>query len=365
MASRTVLLALATTLASAQQQGGVQKLGVYDYFTQESTPIIFNGQLLMLESIPTAYAGFSPAFAGCSAYFRVRDMRTLAVIVNISASCNMAFGAATVMPGAAGASDTLVVTGTQWDRRAMAGALGWSGPCAGASPTNCTVNLFASSSADLADGSWRAWQGPAAGIPLAIGVYNTDLMAVPPAAGLPWRWVMALETTAERARFLASAAADPTAVHAWALLDEAHTVPSLPDVGSCPALRHDGVYFYYLTGGTDIHVLRSKDLQAWEEAPRLALSHAAPGDCVVAPAWFGPYVPQGEAAARLASCGASGGFGHDSDVDLVEWPAPFGSSAGGPATLLEYGSGDQKSFGFSNLAMANGTLASFLQSFFA
>ena len=97
----------------------VTKLGVYDYFTEESSPIIFNGQLLMLESIPTAYPSYDPAFAVCSAYFRVRDMRTLAAVVNISVTCGMAFGAATVIPGAGGASNTLLVTGKEWDLRSL------------------------------------------------------------------------------------------------------------------------------------------------------------------------------------------------------------------------------------------------------
>lgn len=361
MATLFALLALALPGASLAQ---VQKLGVYDFMTEESTPLMFNGDLLMLESIPTAYAGFSPAFAGCSAYLRIRDMRTLRVVVNITASCGLAFGAATVVPGAApGAPDALLVTATEWDRRAAGGRLraAWSGPCAGASPANCTVHLLFSSAPDLADASWGS-RSP--GVPVPFGVYNTDPMAVPPAAGLPWKWVMALETTAETARFLASASADPTQVGAWRVLDAAHTVGRLPDVGSCPSLRHDGAYFYYLTGGSNIQILRSADLVAWQEAPRSVLTHAAPGDCVVAPPWFGGgYVPQGEAAARLAACGAGGNFGDDSDVDLVEWPHPFGGS-GGPGVLLEYGSGDQRTFGFSNLAFFNGSMNAFLQSFF-
>jgi len=358
MLNAVSLLALALPASGAM----VQKLGVYDYMTEESYPIIFNGALLMLESIPTAYAGFSPAFANCSAYLRIRDMRTLRVVVDITASCGLAFGAATVVPGVSPASDLLLVSATQWDRRASGAAgrlrAGWSGPCAGASPANCTVHLLSSSARDRADGSWVG----SPGVPVPFGVYNTDPMAVPPAAGLPWKWVMALETTAETARFLASAAADPTQADAWRVLDAAHTVGRFPDVGSCPSLRHDGAFFYYLTGGSNIQILRSADLVAWQEAPRSVITHAAPGDCVVAPPFFGPYVPQGEAAARLAACGADGNFGDDSDVDLVEWPQPFGGA--GPGVLLEYGSGDQRTFGFSNLAFFNGSMAAFLQSFF-
>ena len=67
---------------------------------------------------------------------------------------------------------------------------------------------------------------------------------------------------------------------------------------------------------------------------------------------------------QLTSCGAAGNFGDDSDVDLVEWPAPIGDASRGPATLLQYGSGDQATFGFSNLALFNGSMISMLQSFF-
>jgi hypothetical protein len=354
-----VLVAAAMLAVGAAAPPVVAKLGVYDYFTEESTPVIFNGVLLMLESIPTAYASFDPAFAACSAYFRVRDMKTLAVVVNISATCGQAFGAATVVPGAAGASDTLVVTGTQWDRRSLDDA-GWSGPCAGANPANCTINVFSSSSPLLEDASWVTH---APGVRVPFGVYNSDVMRVPDAAGTPFKWVMALEA-GQTGRFLTSAAAAPTDVAAWALLDASYTLPRLPDVGSCPSLRHDGTFFYYLTGGTDIHILRSIDLRNWTESPRHVLSHGDPGDCVVAPAFFGPYVPTGVALQHLQTCGPNGNFGDDSDVDLVEWPAPFGSAANGPAVLLEYGSGDQRSFGFSNLALVNASMIAFLQSFF-
>jgi hypothetical protein len=360
-AAARAALALLLALLPITSSTAVSKLGVYDYMTEESSPIIFNDALVMLESIPTSYADFSPAFASCTAYFRVRDMKTLTVIVNISASCGICFGAATVVPGATpGAPETLVVTGTEWDRTASsaAGALGWSGPCAGPTPVNCTVHVFSSSSPQLEDASWSH-----AVVAVPFGVYNTDVTAVPAAAG--GGWTMALETTAEHARFLVSAAADPTIVSAWSVLNASYTIPHFPDTGSCPSIRHDGEFFYYLTGGRDIQILRSRDLLNWTESNRSVILHTDPGDCVVAPPYFGPYVPVGVAAAHLAACGVAGNFGDDSDVDLVEWPAPFGDASNGPAVLLEYGSGDQRTFGFSNLAIANGTtLNAFLRSFF-
>ena len=109
------------------------KYGVYDYFVDESSPIIYNGQLLMFESIVRAspqWAGnWLPAFANCACYFRVRDMHTLNVIVNLTKTCNHAFGAATVYKVAS--KDTLLISGTPWVRansqKATAGT--WSGPC--------------------------------------------------------------------------------------------------------------------------------------------------------------------------------------------------------------------------------------------
>ena len=288
------------------------------------------------------WAGYwLPAFADCESYFRVRDMRSLAVIVNLTATCNHAFGAALVYTASDSGLDTLLVSGTPWARaNAAGGRSGWSGPCQNSA--NCSIDLFWSSDPALTDESWVAAM-PGVRVP-GIGVYNNDITAVPPSAGLPFQWAMALETTSETARFAVSPDADPTRVGAWTLLNATFTVPSLSDVGSCPSLRHDGTFFYYLTGGSNIQILRSADLVSWNESATHVLRHEDPGDCVVAPTWFGApsgYVPSAAAEALIAACGPAGNYGDDSDVDLVEWPAPFGNEAAGPAVLLQYGSGNQ------------------------
>jgi hypothetical protein len=354
----SMMLTAILLLHLAESQLVTTKLGVFDYFTEESSPIIFNGVLLMVESIPTSYPYYNPLFSNCSSYFRVRDMKTLLPIVNISVTCGQAFGSAMVLHSSTGGSDTLIITGTQWNRNTSP----WTGPCDGKDPNSkCSVNVFVSSSPSLEDSSWSS---NIPGIPLEFGVFNTDMMTVPIAANSPWTFVIALETTGERARFLVTSNPDPTQLSSWISLNDTYTVPSYPDTGSCPSLRHDGKYFYYLTGGTDIHIIRSIDLINWEESKTNVLTHSTPGDCIIVPSWFGPYIPTGEALQRLTTCGPTGNFGDDSDVDLIEWENPFGNSANGPVTLLEYGSGDQRSFGFSNLAMYNGSLVSFLQSFF-
>jgi len=363
----TLILALTLALTSATTaQPAATKLGVYDYFTEESSPIIFNGALLMLESIPVQYPNYDPAFSNCTAYFRVRDMHTLNTIVNITASCNQAFGSATVVHGTNGQSDTLIVLGTQWDRRSQTQAIvgsstSWAGPCTGPTPSNCTVNMFSSSSPLLEDASWITHAG---GIPVPFGIYNTDAMSVPASANSPYRWVIALETTAETARFIATSSIDPLDLPSWQILNASYTVPRLSDVGSCPSLRHDGINFYYLTGGTNIHILRSSNLMDWVESTRNVINHIDSGDCIIAPSYFGPYLPVGAALQKLTDCGVAGNFGDDSDVDLIQWDTPFGNAADGPVTLLQYGSGDQRTFGFSNLAIYNGSMISFLQSYF-
>ena len=338
---------------AAASRSAVAKAGVYDYMTQESSPVVFNGRLLMLESIPREYANRDPRLAACDNYMRVRDMETLGVVVSLLASCNHSFGAAFVYANADGA-DTFVVSATPWDRHGA-----WSGPCSGGA--SCSVDLLWSSSPTLEESSWTA---RVPGIPFpGFGIYNQDIMPVPASAALPFRWAMAIETTQEKARFAVSASADPTNTSAWALLNASFTVPPWPDTGSCPSLRHDGEFFYYLTGGKNIHIMRSPDLLGWQESATDVLVFSDPGDCIVAPSWFGPYVPTGEALQRLQTCGPAGTFGDDSDVDLVEWTRPFGSN-GPPIVLLEYGSGDQRTFGFSNLAIFNGTMIEFLRSFF-
>jgi hypothetical protein len=361
------------------------KLGIYDYFTDETSPLLFNGVPLLMESIvwdsPEHAGHWLPAFnssATCASYFRVRNVATNAVLANVSASCNHAFGFGLVLPGEGeGGGDLIQLWGTPWNRqqalppssarRRRRGRVGWSGPCD--TPGNCTVNAFSSS--DLVN-----W---AAAVPAATpryAVYNTDVapVAAPStpaaaaraaAAGLPpMRWIMALED-GPSGSFAYSNDVAPTNNGSWTFLDPAvynlgH--PGQPgQVGSCPSVRYDpsSGYFYVLTGGYVIFVLRSTDLRGpWELAATPLLSPDA-ADCALAPpAWGGGYSPSPVAAAHLATCTATG-FGNDSDVDMTELVVD-----GVLSTLWQYGSGDQKSFGFSNYALSNASLFTVLGSFF-
>ncbi len=183
----------------AVAQKNLTKIGYYDYFPLESTPIMYNGQLLMFESIvvgsdPPANVGlgWNPP---CKTYLRVRDMTTGVVLQNITNSCNIAFGFA-VTDKTEGMLDKLYVFGTEWARESM------SGPCRDVSTmlclgviigyyqqlahwrcclqNNCSVRAFYTTDPNL-----QAWtDAGVAGHPGYL-VYNADVARVPAGSAPP------------------------------------------------------------------------------------------------------------------------------------------------------------------------------------
>ena len=312
----------------------------------------------MVESIirqDPSWAGYwLPAFAHCAGYFRVRDQATGVVIANISQSCNRAFASA-VRVVADGGMDRLVIFGTGWDRSVSP----WVGPCSAAA--TCAIDAFSSSDPSLA-----VWQ---AATPLLMpngSTYNVGVVRVTvpqPGALAGAQWVM--QTEGRAPTFFVCAGGDPAAPGCWTPLPaDAFALDHFAgrDIGSCPSIRFDSStqLFYVLTGGDVISVLRSATLARGSWALGGTLLAPDADDCILAgPPYGGWYTPDANASAHLASCGAKG-FGDDSDVDLTE--VVFDGEI---ATLIQYGSGDQKSFGFSNLALAKAPMFELLGSMFA
>ena len=384
------------------------KLGAYDYQTQESTPVIYNGRLLMMESMFVGDPEFNPTLCPASnSYLRVRDQATGVAVVNISSSCGAAFGAAFVQTNDEGV-DTLFIYGSTGR---------FSGACSG-SAVNCTVGAFYSSHPALIDSSWTF-------LPRVVGyghmIYNQDVAHVGAPTGTalvratdpvlpPHQWVMILEgDVAQGFQFAVSNLSDPTDKDGWQGLPYSQFQMDNfgnGQVGACPSIRFDPStgYYYVLTGGDKIVVLRSKTLTkgSWQLATAASPSGAiiVPDrvDCVQAGAPYGAWFTPSPVAQKLMDQCTSGeapfnttkGFGNDSDVDLSDvliGPsecAGFASSgilaksagmaalcqnvtsSGQPAfaTLFQYGSGDQRSFGFSNLAIAPGRMFDVLASYF-
>lgn len=406
MLSRVQMLVAASAIVATAtaSSSAVTKLGIYDYFVDESSPVMFNGQLVMFESIvqdsPQWAGHWNASFANCMSYFRMRDQRTGSVIVNITETCNHAFGEAFVQSNDEGL-DTVFIYGTTWERAQVTSAgrakqLSWSGPC---STNNCSVDSFWSSDPNL-----QAWTAAGPAPFTGYLVYNNDVCHVgPPSSSSssaiatvsdlpPHQWVMILETGGS-GRFWVSNNNDPTVNASWVPLDEGnYTLDQFGNwqVGSCPSIRYDPAtgYYYVLTGGYQIIILRSKTLLkgSWELGTNNGVFlNPDNNDCIIIQdppfgGWFNiSTYPDAVQHVNACLANASGpGFGNDSDVDLSEvivssaWlarnVAGFVITDTTPATsvvtLIQYGSGDQKSFGFSNLAVYPGPMFQMLESFF-
>lgn len=363
-----LLVALLTAgVAEASSNITIQKLGTYDYMVFESSPIMYNGKLLMMESIcanSPLWAGYwDPAFANCSGYFRVRDLYSGVVIVNITESCNIAFGNAIVVPGDSG--DTLYIFGTAWERCAIPrGHVPITSACETAE--KCTVSSVVTS-----DPSLQSWSLAIAAYPNST-VYNTDVTRVQPsfgeaaiqsrkASGLPpHQFIMMLETSG--AQFAISNSSDPSDSSAWIFLNRSEY--SVNSATACPSIRFDAStgYYYALSGGYSIGIWRSLDLRKWETGVKDVLVPTNQ-DCIVADQMWARYHPSAPAQQLINSClnnTKNTGWGDDNDVDLTQMVFPNGTVA----TLFQYGASNQRTFGFSDLAIAQAPMFATLASFF-
>ena len=358
-----LVAACSSTIAAFAPPGNLTKLGVYAYDVQESTPVVFNGAVLMVESMlpmDPDWVQNDPALSNCSGYFRVRDQTSGKVLVNISETCGLAFATAVVATNDGGL-DTLFIFGTEWNRSSSP----MSGPCSlGAS---CVVDAFSS-----ADPSLQAWTATRPLLAPGGAVYNVDVARVGtsgldaseagPLAGA--QWVMQTEGSAPT--FFVSNCSDPTSAACWEALPSAsygldHFAGR--QIGPCPSLRYDesAGFWYVLTGGESISVIRSPSLLRGSWTLGGTLLAPDDGDCLIAPAPFGGwYTPSAAAAAHIADCTkGSKGFGYVSDIDVTEVVVD-----GAIQTLFQYGPGDQHTFGFSALAIAPGPLFALLAGMF-
>jgi hypothetical protein len=157
------------------------KLGAIDFESYESTPLVFNGKLLLMETISLAYPGhishWEPQYAACSSYYRIRDLKSGVVIRNLTESCDHSFGSAFVdkLPNG---TEVLWVFGSAWYRPRSSSSssslghrggvrLGWGGKCS--SPANCTIDTFSTT-----DPTLQAWSRSTA-IKPGRSTWNNDV----------------------------------------------------------------------------------------------------------------------------------------------------------------------------------------------
>jgi len=351
-------------------QPEMARIGTYNYQTDESSPLFYNGKILIMETMSSA----DPARVyNCGCYFAVRDLATHKVLVSLQETCNHAFGAAIVGKDDQG-KDTIYIYGTRWTRFDNASPKSkpnldksvlpfWDGPC---STGDCTVDVFWSNDPEL-----KVWHNMTAfQFPKGWKVYNVDVAPVDPDAikrfnpTLPaHRWIMILEIDGLPDYYLVNNATTPVNGK-WELINVTKSAQSTIFPAECPTIRYVPAtgYFYVLTGGHWIYFMRSKDLRIWEPTKydgSVIIKPSFDEDCTQIPKAWSDWTPSANAVTLLTKNCTKWDQNAD-DIDITEIKLADGSTA----TLLMWDASDQRAIGFSELAVYKGDMASFFAAWF-
>jgi len=295
---------------AGSQKPRIRKLGTIDCDLVETTPIVFHGRLYRFEYVRARY---QPNTTGDS-YFRFIDVATGEPTPSFAAGHNL--GSAMVD------GDTVYVYGVK----------GWG-----------TETIYVFRSKDL-----KTWSSAVALHRPGWTIYNTSVCK---AAG---RYVMAFEIGEPKEvvgkRFTNRFAESDDLVH-WKLLPEP-CVFTKERYSACPAIRFlDGFYYViYLEarpGPTyESHVVRSKDLVAWETSPLNPVMQFSDDDKRIANPKLTP--AERERIAQAVNL-------NNSDFDLCEFNGKV---------VIYYSWGNQHGVEHLAEAVYDGTLESFLRGFF-
>ena len=379
-------------------------LGALDYEIYESTPLVFGGRRLLMETVSLAYprheGHWEPGLlANCSSYFRVRDLTDGRVVVNLTRagtggggggglvdSCNHSFGSAFVDRRADG-SEKLWIFGSAWWRPvappppppAVRGGglrdkLGWSGRCA--SDATCTVDSFATT-----DPALQQWSAATALVP-GRQTWNVDVTRgrFPPehvnsssssssssSNNNSSVYVMAAEQqplpgapagSSWTTYFYTNSNADGDLTHGWAALapHPAHVLGGSGTHGACPSVRYFDGWWYVVSGGLSVYLDRSRNLsQPWQpcaNAGGVTLQANPAVDAAATVRWYSP------TPAEAALLGDPVPWDTDaSDVDFADMPDG--------TTAFSFLFGNQNNHIFSGLGTFNGSSAQWLAAQFA
>jgi len=203
-------------------------------------------------------------------------------------------------------------------------------------------------------------------------VYNIDAAQVDPAALAKYnpnvpshRWIMACEhgvSGGYNDNFLVNNGITPD-LGKWELLNDTYFIKSEGgnNIGSCPTIRYvpTNGYFYVLTGGFNVWIIRSLDLKSWERGhynEGRILWPSPADDCkVISPQWSA-WKPTEKAQNLLSMAQCPHWDTNNSDVDITQIVLPDGSVG----TLLLFDALDQATLGFPELALYHGSLESYL-----
>lgn len=236
-------------------------LGGVDVMTYENTLFYWKGIMYNLENIPCKYYGhagiWEPETYGNHSYARIRELGSGRVVVNISSTVK--FGFITAFPDYE--NEILWLFGTPADR------------CLGnGSPE--TVQAWWNSG-DISDAN--AWQTSLA-FDYGVKTHNVQVTRVgslpgaetrsssrhqhPPVSSKlpPHRYMMMLEPFV----FAINNNDDGNLTTGWTLINSSR----VPAPSGGPSIRYNPIdgYYYILTGGHTVHLLRTRDFQTWTES---------------------------------------------------------------------------------------------------
>eukprot|EP01079_Euglenida_sp_SAG-EU17-18_P004304 gene4304-782_t len=221
--------------------------------------------LWLLENIPCSYIDhygkWDKAFAGHS-YARIRSLQTGVVVANISETIGYGF----ISPFIDYERGTAWLFGNQDDRckdQKEAPVFSWSSK---------DLRTWTRSPCPVHQAAPRS-PGPV--FATAVNTFNVEVSAVPnPPEGLPpHKYIMILEP------FSFAVNNDPTGdlTKGWSLLDS--TPPKDPSGG--PSIRFNPAdqYYYIITGGHTVDLVRTKDFRSWQNSPKNPIIEPTPADC--------------------------------------------------------------------------------------
>lgn len=249
MSPHSVLLALAVTIAHAAPY---EVLGSIDVGTFETSIFLWKGDHYLLENIGCGYIDhfgqWDARFKGHS-YARIRELKTGRVIANVSKT----IGSSLISAFPDEEKETMWLVGNAEDR------------CVHLCGTG--VKVFWSK--DL-----TAWQSA-----LALPWFHTCNVEIArveqaPTALPAHRYVMILEPFV----FRFNNNADGNLTTGWFSIPSA-TAPNVSSGG--PSIRFENGFYYVITGGHTVDLVRSQDLHTWE-GPKTMIQPTAK-DATVAP----------------------------------------------------------------------------------
>lgn len=309
------LTAFALALEAAQPV--VRKLGTYDLFIVEASPVVFNGRLWIMEYIrwfrpDKRYRGNETG----DSYFRFRDGGDMKTVTPPFAK-GLHLGSAFVE------GDRVVVTaverwgGNRFYQTESTNLVHWSEP-----------------RVILENPKWKG--------------YNTTVCKA------DGRYVMAFELAEPKElvgqqKFTMCFAESKTLCD-WKIVDGAVMGREFYTGG--PLLRYfDGWFYFFHLGGSyekgfNTRVRRSRDLRHWDLSPAYAIAYG-PEDRLIH--------PQGEFSAAEREYIARAADINASDLDMCEWNGKL---------FMFYSWGDQRGHEFAALAEADCTEREFCESFF-